>query len=98
MQSIQEVPRAKGLCIGLTLFIGEHKQILQENTAVQGITVTNRIGFPEVNMPGFSRHDFYLTLEEGDFSQDRKNIEVTLHVRKDNGEQLKVNIHFSLCN
>jgi hypothetical protein len=84
LQGIQEVPRAKGLVIGLTGYSGDIKQILQDNQILKEISVTNRFGFPEVILPGVNRNDFYVTLEEGEFSQERKtsakNLEVTAQV------------------
>ncbi len=84
LQHLQEVPRAKGIVIGLTGFTGDFKSVLQDNPPLKEIAVTNRFGFPEVILPGINRNDFYITVEEGEFSQDRKtsakNVEVTVQV------------------
>jgi hypothetical protein len=81
---IHEVPRAKGICIGLTLYNGDYKQVLQDVPEIREVAVTNRLGFSEVILPGTTRNDFFLILDEGDFTQDKttkaNNIEVDIQV------------------
>lgn len=54
---------------------------------------TERMGFPEVIMPGDVRNQVYLTLVSGDFVQGRKtsakNVEVSVQVRLGNGQLLE---------
>lgn len=89
MAVIQEVPRAKGICVGMKLFTADPK-LISENPDLKEISWTTKTGFPEVFLPGIERHDFYLTLEDGDFSSDKKgpNIEITAQLRKDNGGEI----------
>jgi hypothetical protein len=45
--------------------------------------------FPEVIMPGLQRHDFYVTLESGEFTKT-DNIEVGVTIRTDDGTTINV--------
>ncbi len=92
MQAIQPVPLAKGICIGLQLFSGDHSALISEQPPYKDISVTQRLTFGDIFLPGMQRNDFYLTLEEGDFSQEAsaKSLEVIVQVRRDNGEPVKV--------
>jgi len=60
--SIQEVPRAKGICIGLTLYQnqGEHKQLIQDFPELKDFAATGRVGF-DLIFPGMNRNDFYIS-------------------------------------
>lgn len=53
------------------------------------VPATPRASFQPVILPGHSRNDLYVTLEMGEFLQDRKtaqkNVEVLIQVRKDDG-------------
>jgi hypothetical protein len=117
MNSIVEVPRARGICIGISVITAPEVALLSDISAVintstssssssshygnEGmqttpsisndkasalefgdIVLTRRIGFAEVIVPGTVRNDLYVTLEEGDWSADRKdkNIELTVQV------------------
>jgi hypothetical protein len=51
-------------------------------------------GFGQPEFGNICRHDLYVTIEEGDFQQDRKtsakNIEVKAEVKRDVGDVVKV--------
>lgn len=61
--------------------------------AYTGVPLTPRLAFPTLILPGHARNDMYVTLETGEFLQDRKtaqkNVEVVVQVRKEDGECLK---------
>ncbi|XP_074007796.1 dedicator of cytokinesis protein 3 [Numenius arquata] len=90
-----------GLIISLQLLRGDMEQIRRENPMIfnRGISVTRKLGFPDVIMPEMKivgcdiRNDLYLTLEKGDFERGgksvQKNIEVTMYVLYADGEILK---------
>eukprot|EP01113_Clastostelium_recurvatum_P048136 TRINITY_DN869_c0_g1_i1.p1 TRINITY_DN869_c0_g1~~TRINITY_DN869_c0_g1_i1.p1 ORF type:complete len:2087 (-),score=649.48 TRINITY_DN869_c0_g1_i1:81-5777(-) len=90
--SVQEVPRAKGVCVGVTYLPGDVAYVMSAAPDLKQYPITNRMSFPEVMVPGISRNDLYVTLESGDFLQDRKrnskNIEACIKLRLDTGEQL----------
>uniref|UniRef100_A0A8D2QK62 Dedicator of cytokinesis 3 n=1 Tax=Zonotrichia albicollis TaxID=44394 RepID=A0A8D2QK62_ZONAL len=81
--------------VGLELLRGDMEQIRRENPMIfnRGVSVTRKLGFPDVIMPGDIRNDLYLTLEKGDFERGgksvQKNIEVTMYVLYADGEILK---------
>lgn len=79
-QAYQPVPLAKGICVGLGILHGDLNNLQSTISELKTITITNRLGFPDVIAPGIHRNDLYLTLEEGEFSQDKKNIEVSIQV------------------
>ncbi|KAM9859694.1 dedicator of cytokinesis protein 3-like isoform 2-T2 [Aulostomus maculatus] len=84
-----------GLIISLQLLRGDMEQVRRDNPLVfsRGVTITRKLGFPDVIMPGDIRNDLYLTLERGDFERGgksvQKNIEVTVYVLYADGEILK---------
>ncbi|KAM8915563.1 dedicator of cytokinesis protein 3-like isoform 2-T2 [Spinachia spinachia] len=84
-----------GLIISLQLLRGDMDQVRRENPLVfsRGVSMTRKLGFPDVIMPGDVRNDLYLTLERGDFERGgksvQKNIEVTVYVLYADGEILK---------
>uniref|UniRef100_A0A8B9VUK2 Dedicator of cytokinesis 3 n=1 Tax=Anas zonorhyncha TaxID=75864 RepID=A0A8B9VUK2_9AVES len=84
-----------GLIISLQLLRGDMEQVRRENPMIfnRGVSVTRKLGFPDVIMPGDIRNDLYLTLEKGDFERGgksvQKNIEVTMYVLYADGEILK---------
>ncbi|XP_077948725.1 dedicator of cytokinesis protein 3 isoform X5 [Gasterosteus aculeatus] len=84
-----------GLIISLQLLRGDVDQVRRENPLIfsRGVSVTRKLGFPDVIMPGDVRNDLYLTLERGDFERGgksvQKNIEVTVYVLYADGEILK---------
>ncbi|XP_060738039.1 dedicator of cytokinesis protein 3-like [Tachysurus vachellii] len=84
-----------GLIVSLQLFRGDLDALRRENqTLFNGaVTLTRKLGFPDIILPGDSRNDIYLTLERGDFERGgksvQKNIEVTVYVLYADGETLK---------
>eukprot|EP01133_Synstelium_polycarpum_P010994 gene10994-12806_t len=91
--NLQQVPKAKGVCIGLTLLPGELKRLMDENPVLDEVSLTNKLGFPEVIYPGDTRNDLFITLESGEYSQDRKtsakNVEVIVQARLESGELVR---------
>lgn len=74
-----------GIIISLKMLHGELNQIKEDNPLLfKNISLTNKLGFPDVIMPGDVRNDLYLTLEKGEFERGGKstgkNIEVTVLV------------------
>lgn len=64
---------------------GQLSQIKEENPLLfKNLSLTNKLGFPDVIMPGDVRNDLYLILEKGEFERGGKstgkNIEVTIRV------------------
>lgn len=79
-----------GLVVSLKLLHGGLGQArIDQPLLFQGTTITKKIGFPDVIMPGDVRNDLFLTLEKGDFERGGrstgKNIEVTVLVLDANG-------------
>lgn len=91
--NIQEVPRTKGICVGLSLLRTEQ---LESNPELMKIDKTNRLSFDSLILE--NKNDIFVTFLEGEVSQDRKtsakNVEAILQVVTDTGEQIKV---FFLC-
>lgn len=74
-----------GIIISLKTLHGELNQIKEDNPLLfKNISLTNKLGFPDVIMPGDVRNDLYLILEKGEFERGGKstgkNIEVTILV------------------
>lgn len=74
---------------------GELNQIKEDNPLLfKNVSLTNKLGFPDVIMPGDVRNDLYLTLEKGEFERGGKstgkNIEVTVVVLDSDKKIIKV--------
>ncbi|XP_018335626.1 dedicator of cytokinesis protein 3 [Agrilus planipennis] len=74
-----------GIVVSLKMLHGQLKQIKEENPLLfKNISLTKKLGFPDVIMPGDVRNDLYLLLEKGEFERGGKstgkNIEVTVLV------------------
>ncbi|XP_077433712.1 dedicator of cytokinesis protein 3-like isoform X3 [Vanacampus margaritifer] len=82
-----------GLLISLQLLRGDAEELRRENKSLSSVTVTRKLGFPDVIVPGDLRNDLYLTLERGDFERGgksvQKNIEVAVYVLDADGEQVQ---------
>jgi hypothetical protein len=80
----QKISKANGVCIGLQLFHGELSKVTEDNPSLSKAEITERNSFPDIISPKTDRNDFYLTLEGGEFSQERKksakNVEVVITV------------------
>ncbi|XP_055698123.1 dedicator of cytokinesis protein 3 isoform X2 [Phlebotomus papatasi] len=82
-----------GLVVSLKLLHGGLGQAkLEQPLLFQGTTITRKMGFPDVIMPGDVRNDLFLTLERGEFERGgkstAKNIEVTVLVYDATGKIL----------
>lgn len=69
----------------MKMYHGQLSQIKEDNPLLfKNVSMTSKLGFPDVIMPGDVRNDLYLTLERGDFERGGKstgkNIEVTVLV------------------
>lgn len=89
-----------GIIVSLKLLHGDLKQIKEENPLLfKNMSLTNKLGFPDVIMPGDVRNDLYLLLEKGEFERGGKstgkNIEVTVLVLDSEKNIVKVNFDFS---
>ena len=77
---------------------GELSQVREENPILfKNISLTNKLGFPDIILPGDVRNDLYITLDKGEFERGgkstSKNIEVTVMVLDGSGNVLEVLIY-----
>nr|XP_018899728.1 PREDICTED: dedicator of cytokinesis protein 3 isoform X2 [Bemisia tabaci] len=82
-----------GIDVSLRLLHGELNQVREENPLLfKSISLSRKLGFPDVIMPGDVRNDLYLTLERGEFEKGGKstgkNIEVTVLVLDSEGQRI----------
>ncbi|XP_065372195.1 dedicator of cytokinesis protein 3 isoform X2 [Calliphora vicina] len=64
----------QGVMVSLKLLHGGLGQARQEQPLLfQGSTITRKMGFPDVIMPGDVRNDMFITLERGEFERGGKN-------------------------
>ncbi|XP_030371328.1 dedicator of cytokinesis protein 3 [Scaptodrosophila lebanonensis] len=64
----------QGISVSLKLLHGGLGQArLEQPLLFQGTTITRKMGFPDVIMPGDVRNDLFLTLERGEFERGGKN-------------------------
>lgn len=71
--------------ISLKMLHGELRTIREDNPILfKNVSLTSKLGFPDVIMPGDVRNDLYLMLDKGEFERGGKstgkNIEVTVVV------------------
>ncbi|KAL4612732.1 dedicator of cytokinesis protein 4-like, partial [Arapaima gigas] len=84
-----------GLAVSLQLLHGDMEHIRREYAALftRGISITKKLGFSDVIMPGEMRNDLYVTLERGEFEKGGKsvarNVEVTVYVLDVDGHVIK---------
>ncbi|XP_050303860.1 dedicator of cytokinesis protein 3 isoform X2 [Anthonomus grandis grandis] len=74
-----------GIMISLKMLHGELRAIREDNPLLfKNVSLTSKLGFPDVIMPGDVRNDLYLQLDRGEFERGGKstgkNIEVTVVV------------------
>lgn len=74
-----------GIMISLKMLHGELRTIREENPLLfKNVSLTSKLGFPDVIMPGDVRNDLYLILDRGEFERGGKstgkNIEVAVVV------------------
>src|SRR5689334_450 len=82
-QNLVEVLNARGIVVGLCLHAGSYEEATRVNPDLKSLQVVNRLGFPEIILPGLERHDFYVTLKSAEVSKD--NMEISIFVRYDDG-------------
>ncbi|XP_073817677.1 dedicator of cytokinesis spg [Musca autumnalis] len=64
----------QGIIVSLKLLHGGLGQARKEQPLLfQGSTITRKMGFPDVIMPGDVRNDMFITLERGEFERGGKN-------------------------
>ncbi|KAM9328557.1 dedicator of cytokinesis protein 4b isoform 4-T4 [Pholidichthys leucotaenia] len=84
-----------GLAVALQLLHGDIEQLRREYMALftRGISITRKLGFSDVIMPGEMRNDLYITLERGEFEKGGKsvarNVEITVYLLDVDGQILK---------
>uniref|UniRef100_A0A671Y8T4 Dedicator of cytokinesis 4b n=1 Tax=Sparus aurata TaxID=8175 RepID=A0A671Y8T4_SPAAU len=85
-----------GLAVALQLLHGDIEQLRREYMVLftRGVSITRKLGFSDVIMPGEMRNDLYVTLEKGEFEKGGKsvarNVEITVYVLDIDGQILKV--------
>lgn len=76
-----------GVCVEVKVFHGDVEKVVKEKGKC---TLTQRLGFPEVILPGYVRNDFYVTLCKADFEKgsksSSKNVEVALCAVSERGQ------------
>nr|XP_056702220.1 dedicator of cytokinesis protein 4 isoform X2 [Euleptes europaea] len=89
-----------GLAVSLQLLHGDIEQIRREYTSMftHGVSITRKLGFSNIIMPGEMRNDLYITIERGEFEKGGKsvarNMEVTMFIVDGTGQILKDFISF----
>ncbi|XP_069812400.1 dedicator of cytokinesis protein 4-like, partial [Dendropsophus ebraccatus] len=89
-----------GLAVSLQLLHGDIEQIRREYSSVftRGVSITRKLGFSDVIMPGEMRNDLYITIEKGEFEKGGKsvarNVQVTMVIVNSEGQILKDYISF----
>ncbi|CAL8242244.1 unnamed protein product [Merluccius merluccius] len=87
-----------GLAVALQLLHGDIEQLRREYMVLfkRGVSITRKLGFSDVIMPGEMRNDLYITLEKGEFEKGGKsvarNVEVTVYVLDIDGQILKSHV------
>lgn len=82
-----------GIVVSLRLINGGLGQAeIDQPMLFQGTSITRKLGFPDVVLPGDVRNDLFLTLDHGEFERGgkstAKNIEVSILVCDSNGHVL----------
>ncbi|XP_044278887.1 dedicator of cytokinesis protein 4 isoform X3 [Varanus komodoensis] len=89
-----------GLAVSLQLLHGDIEQIRRDYTSMftHGLSITRKLGFSNIIMPGEMRNDLYITIERGEFEKGGKsvarNVEVTMYIVDSGGQILKDFISF----
>ncbi|XP_040008836.1 dedicator of cytokinesis protein 4b [Xiphias gladius] len=87
-----------GLAVALQLLHGDIEQLRREYMVLftRGVSITRKLGFSDVIMPGEMRNDLYITLEKGEFEKGGKsvarNVEITVYVLDLEGQILKSHV------
>ncbi|RXN16656.1 dedicator of cytokinesis 4-like protein [Labeo rohita] len=84
-----------GLNVSLQLLHGDMEQIRKDYMRLftRNVSITKRLGFSDIIIPGEIRNDLYVTLERGEFEKGGKsvarNVEVTVYLLGGDGQLLK---------
>uniref|UniRef100_A0A8C1WQJ6 Dedicator of cytokinesis 4 n=1 Tax=Cyprinus carpio TaxID=7962 RepID=A0A8C1WQJ6_CYPCA len=84
-----------GLNVSLQLLHGDMEQIRKDYMRLftRNVSITKRLGFSDIIIPGEIRNDLYVTLERGEFEKGGKsvarNVEVTVYLLGGDGQVLK---------
>ncbi|XP_010894805.2 dedicator of cytokinesis protein 4b isoform X3 [Esox lucius] len=84
-----------GLAVSLQLLHGDIEQLRREYMVLftRGVSITKKLGFSDIIMPGDMRNDLYITLEKGEFEKGGKsvarNVEITVYVLDIDGQVMK---------
>uniref|UniRef100_A0A673YRU9 Dedicator of cytokinesis 4b n=1 Tax=Salmo trutta TaxID=8032 RepID=A0A673YRU9_SALTR len=84
-----------GLAVSLQLLHGDIEQLRREYMVLftRGVSITKKLGFSDIIMPGEMRNDLYVTLEKGEFEKGGKsvarNVEITVYVLDIEGQVMK---------
>ncbi|CAG5927670.1 unnamed protein product [Menidia menidia] len=87
-----------GLAVALQLLHGDIEQLRREYMVLftRGVSITRKLGFSDVIMPGEMRNDLYVTLDKGEFEKGGKsvarNVEITVYVLDIDGQILKSHV------
>uniref|UniRef100_A0A4W4E9R0 Dedicator of cytokinesis 4b n=1 Tax=Electrophorus electricus TaxID=8005 RepID=A0A4W4E9R0_ELEEL len=85
-----------GLSVALHLLHGDIEQLRREYMAIftRGVSITRKLGFSDVIMPGEMRNDLYIMLDKGEFEKGGKtvarNVEITVYALDADGQILRV--------
>ncbi|XP_061495993.1 dedicator of cytokinesis protein 4 isoform X5 [Rhineura floridana] len=89
-----------GLAVSLQLLHRDIEQIRRDftSTFTRDVSITRKLGFSNIIMPGEMRNDLYITIERGEFEKGGKsvarNVEVTMYIVDCSGQILKDFISF----
>uniref|UniRef100_A0A7N6AST7 Dedicator of cytokinesis 5 n=1 Tax=Anabas testudineus TaxID=64144 RepID=A0A7N6AST7_ANATE len=87
--------KGQGLFVTLKLLPGDLAQVRKDypHFVDRSTAIVQKMGFPEIILPGNVRNDFYVTLLQGEFDRGKKktpkNVEVTLSVHDDEGNPME---------
>lgn len=90
----------QALFVSMKLLHGDLKQVREENPhlVLGNVSISRKMGFPEVILPGDVRNDLYLTLVNGEFAKGNKksdkNVEVVVKVCNEKGQPIPVSLFF----
>uniref|UniRef100_A0AAR2KLZ4 Dedicator of cytokinesis 4b n=1 Tax=Pygocentrus nattereri TaxID=42514 RepID=A0AAR2KLZ4_PYGNA len=90
-----QIGSSTGLAVSLQLLHGNLEQIQKDYMRLftRNVSITRRLGFSDIIMPGEVRNDLYVTLERGEFEKGGKsvarNVEVTVYLLGGDGQVLK---------
>uniref|UniRef100_A0A8B9L6G0 Dedicator of cytokinesis 4 n=1 Tax=Astyanax mexicanus TaxID=7994 RepID=A0A8B9L6G0_ASTMX len=89
-----QIGSSTGLAVSLQLLHGNLEQIQKDYMRLftRNVSITHRLGFSDIIMPGEVRNDLYITLERGEFEKGGKsvarNVEVTVYLLGGDGQGL----------